>query len=312
VKIVTEDIIDYLAIKKNLEDKKIHSYIFHPKPLKPIKAVIRHLPGNTAAEDIAKELQELGFDVISVRQLTSRKPQAPSNLPLFLVSLPRNDRSQETFQLSSLSHVIIKVEAYRAQTGITQCYYCQQFGHIWANCKQPPKCVWCGGGHLHKECREKENVDSKPTCCNCKLEDGEKPHCSNYGGCKTAKEELQKKKAQKPQAKETTGRVFTTRLVSSTVSYAEALKGKESGQPRLMQQQQYQPAPGGGEREQESSVKEGNQSGQPSGNKKSTMDNMFKVINVVQQIMTGLNESVSEEGKITAITKIVLKLLNEQ
>jgi hypothetical protein len=42
------------------------------------------------------------------------------------------------------------------------------------------------------------------------------------------------------------------------------------------------------------------------------MDNMFKVMTVVQQIMTGLNESVSEEGKILAITKVVLKLLNEQ
>jgi hypothetical protein len=23
------------------------------------------------------------------------------------------------------------------------------------NCKQPPGCLWCGGGHLHKECPEK-------------------------------------------------------------------------------------------------------------------------------------------------------------
>jgi hypothetical protein len=39
---------------------------------------------------------------------------------------------------------------------------------------------------------------------------------------------------------------------------------------------------------------------------------MFKVVTVVQQIMTGLNESVSEEGKIMAITKIVMKLLNNE
>jgi hypothetical protein len=228
---------DYLAIKKHLEDKKISFYAFFPKSLKSIKAVIRHLTGNTPAEDIAKELQGTGFDIISVRQLTSRKPQAPINLPLFLVTLPRNDKSQEIFHLSSLSHVIVRVEAYRAQTGLTQCYNCQQFGHIWVNCKQPPKCVWCGGGHLHKECLEKENDNSKPTCCNCRLEDGEEPHPSNYRGCKMAKEELQKKKAQKPQVKETMGRAITTRLVSSSVSFAKALKGKERDQPRQMQQQ---------------------------------------------------------------------------
>jgi hypothetical protein len=39
---------------------------------------------------------------------------------------------------------------------------------------------------------------------------------------------------------------------------------------------------------------------------------MFKVLNVVQHIMSELNESVSEEGKIVAITKIVMKLLNNE
>jgi hypothetical protein len=39
---------------------------------------------------------------------------------------------------------------------------------------------------------------------------------------------------------------------------------------------------------------------------------MFKVVTVVQQIMAGFNESVSEGGKIMAITKIVMKLLNNE
>jgi len=39
---------------------------------------------------------------------------------------------------------------------------------------------------------------------------------------------------------------------------------------------------------------------------------MYKVVNVVQQIMSELNESVSEEGKIVAITKIIMKLLNNE
>jgi hypothetical protein len=36
---------------------------------------------------------------------------------------------------------------------------------------------------------------------------------------------------------------------------------------------------------------------------------MFKVVSIVQQIMTELNGAVSEEDKIVAITKIVLKLM---
>jgi hypothetical protein len=222
--VVTKEIADYLTIKKLLEEKKTPFYTFHPKSVKPIKVIIRHLPGNNPAEDIAKELQALGFAVISVRQLTSKRPHAPVSPPLFLITLQRSDKSQEIFQIASLSHVMIKVETYRARTGLTQCYNCQQFGHIWANCKQPPKCVWCGGGHTHKDCPEKDNKQSKPACCNCKLTDGEKPHPSNYRGCKLAKEEMQKR-TQKPQAKEQTGMVFTTRRVTHTISFAEAVRG---------------------------------------------------------------------------------------
>jgi len=180
----------------------------------------------------------MGFTVISVRQLTLKRPQAPVNLPLYLVTLLRSDKSQEIFQLGSLSHVIIKVEAYRAQTGLTQCYNCQQFGHVWANCKQPPRCVWCGGGHLHKDCPEKENRMSTPACCNCKLAEGENPYTSNYRGCKLAREELQKRKNLKlplPQTKESTDSVFSTRVATPTVSFAEAVKGQQRKQPQQIQ-----------------------------------------------------------------------------
>jgi hypothetical protein len=43
----------------------------------------------------------------------------------------------------------------------------------------------------------------------------------------------------------------------------------------------------------------------------SSLDNMFKVATVVQQIMTELNGAVSEENKIVAITKTVLNLMNQ-
>jgi hypothetical protein len=69
--------------------------------------------------------------------------------------LPRTTKFQEISLLTSLCHIAIRVEAYGAQNGLTQCHNCQQFGHVWANCKQPPRCLWCGGGHRHKECLEK-------------------------------------------------------------------------------------------------------------------------------------------------------------
>jgi hypothetical protein len=83
---------------------------------------------------------DIGFDVISVRQMstTRRSPDGSTNitLPLFLVTLPRKTKSPELFKHSSLCHISIKVEAYISRNTLTQCYNCQTFGHVWANCKQ--------------------------------------------------------------------------------------------------------------------------------------------------------------------------------
>jgi hypothetical protein len=135
----------------------------------------------------------------------------------------------------SLCQIAINVEAYRTQSALTQCHNCQQFGNVWANCKQPPGCLWCGGDHLHKECPE-ENAASTPTYCNCKLLEEEKPHPANYQGCRHAREELQKRKSQKT-PRTTTGRVFSSNTITPGVSFAAALRGSsaQTEQPREMQ-----------------------------------------------------------------------------
>jgi hypothetical protein len=113
-----------------------------------------------------------------------------ANIPLFMVTLPRTEKSQDIFKFTYLCNIITKVEADRAQTDLTQCYNCQRIGHVGVNCKQHPRCVWCGRGHLHMECPEREKQESSPTCCNCTLKDGERPHPSTYRGCSYAKEEM--------------------------------------------------------------------------------------------------------------------------
>jgi hypothetical protein len=146
-----------------------------------MRAVIRHLPPDTPAEDISNSLEDLGFNVINVRQMTTtrRAPNGKTHvepLPVFLVTLTRNMKSQEIFKLNSVNRIIIKVELNRAETGLTECYNCQNFGYIWANSKEPPLCLWCGGGHLHMEYPEKTNTESTSKCCNCTLVEREKPH----------------------------------------------------------------------------------------------------------------------------------------
>jgi hypothetical protein len=142
-RIVTKEMADFSAIQTFLGTSTL-SYTFLPKSEKPIKAVIRHLPKTTPAEDISDGLVSLSFDVISVKQMTTTR-RTPSegtstiNLPLFLITLPRTAKSQEIFRLNNLCHISLKVETYKPQKGVTHCYDCQQFGQVWTKCKHSPQ-----------------------------------------------------------------------------------------------------------------------------------------------------------------------------
>ena len=72
-RISTKTMEDYLLLKKHFEQNQTHYYTFHPKAEKPIKAVIRLLPGETPAEDIANELLALGYNMQNVRQMTTTR-----------------------------------------------------------------------------------------------------------------------------------------------------------------------------------------------------------------------------------------------
>jgi hypothetical protein len=106
---------DYSVIRHYL-DCQLNHFTFFPKSEKPIKTVIRHLLADTPTEDISNALVELGFDIISVKQMSSRKNirdggTQVTNLPLFLVTLPRTANSKNIFKLTNLCNIIFKVEA---------------------------------------------------------------------------------------------------------------------------------------------------------------------------------------------------------
>jgi hypothetical protein len=122
--IVTKEMADDSAMKSYLKTNNLHYSTFSPNCEEPVKAVIRYLPTDTPAEDVFNNLEDLGFSVINVRQMTATRtgPNGQTHiepLPLFLVTLTRNIKSQEIFNLNSVNLIIIKVESYRAQTGLT-------------------------------------------------------------------------------------------------------------------------------------------------------------------------------------------------
>jgi hypothetical protein len=86
--------VDYQSVKTYFESKNLSYYTFYPKSENPIKAVIRHLPVNTLAEDIAEGLVDLGFDVISVKQMSTacRSSEGTTHItPAFVPCNPTED-----------------------------------------------------------------------------------------------------------------------------------------------------------------------------------------------------------------------------
>jgi hypothetical protein len=166
-RIVIKEMADFSAIRSYFDDQRMSYFTFYPKSQKPVKSVIHHLLHSTPAEDIYDGLMNLSFDVISVKQMTTnRRPSVEGtiiiNLTFFLIRLSRTTKSEDIFTLSNLCHIAIKVKPYKAQNVLTQCYKWQKFGHVWANCKQHPRCLWCRPNHLHKDYPEKENLSLTP------------------------------------------------------------------------------------------------------------------------------------------------------
>jgi hypothetical protein len=80
---------NYKAMQNHLSQKGLPFFTFYTKGGKPVKAVNRHLPNNTSSEDIRVTLQELGYEVISVKQMMAKRPSAEGGVILvpFLCSL---------------------------------------------------------------------------------------------------------------------------------------------------------------------------------------------------------------------------------
>jgi hypothetical protein len=171
----------------------------------------------------------------------------------------------------------------------------------------------CGGGHLHKECPEKENSTSTPVCCNCKLAEGENPHSSNYRGCSHAKEEIRRRKSQKePKVKR--GSVFSSNYTTPGLAFAAALRNnaEKLQQPQIRQVAVATESTGiHVNASAPLQQKEAGQSVPVHSVNNEPIDDMYRVITVVQQIMTELKCAVSERNKILTITNIVFNLMKQ-
>lgn len=203
VTVNTED--EYRRVKKLLEEQAsaggdfpdIVYYTYQLKSERSYRAVIRGLPPTCEVPDITAELKHLGHEPTRItnimKKIKNGKKTTIKRFPLFLIELKQQDNNKEIFNVKSLLHCKITVEAPKQVKGIPQCINCQQLGHTKNFCNRESRCVKCAGKHATPTCNMKPNATPK-----CALCDGE-GHTANYKGCPIYQRKI-KSQNQKPKS----------------------------------------------------------------------------------------------------------------
>ena len=119
--------------------------------------VFKRVANNVKLEDF-KEL--LDFNKITHAE-TERMKSKRSGRDLPFIKIKCDDIKQaEAFVSGGLVYqktgIIFKVDEFKTQPSIQQCFKCQGFGHKAPNCTKKQKCVVCGEAHSHRNCPNRE------------------------------------------------------------------------------------------------------------------------------------------------------------
>ena len=80
-------------------------------------------------------------------------------------------------------------ETYDPKCRVTQCFKCQQYGHISPECMSQQRCGFCGGQHVTEQCAERSQATNK-RCAACKVGD----HASWSQACPAKQREIARAK----------------------------------------------------------------------------------------------------------------------
>ncbi|GFW84505.1 nucleic-acid-binding protein from transposon X-element [Trichonephila clavipes] len=141
---------------------------------KQLKVVLKGLPTDFDQDELMSELHTIGFKPNHISLLRNRKTN--TNMPLFLVTLPKCPESKGIFNIKTIGFFRVAVEPLNKSTMPPQCYRCQEFFHHSRFCTRAPKCLKCSGGHLTSECTK--SAKAPAMCANCSG-----PHPANFSGC---------------------------------------------------------------------------------------------------------------------------------
>ena len=190
IKIRPKNRKDYDMLLHSLPKEGIEFSTTTLKADQPLKVVIKNLPLDTPTDEIQSQLSQLGYDVISISQLSKKERETQQRIyfPIFLVNLRKSESSKDIFSLQYLLYCKIKIEPYK-MSDVIQCHKCQRLGHSERTCYAEPKCVKCAGPHVTRQCTF-DFKKNPPKCANCS-----KDHPANYRGCTIFTAEKQRRRS---------------------------------------------------------------------------------------------------------------------
>ncbi|GFS34212.1 nucleic-acid-binding protein from transposon X-element, partial [Trichonephila inaurata madagascariensis] len=116
---------EHRLIQKYISDNKLRSHTFEMAHNKQLKVVIRGLPTDFNQEELMSELHAFGFTPNHISLLRNRKTN--TNMPLFLVTLPKCPANQDIFNMKTIGFFRVVVEPLNKSSMPPQCYRCQEF-----------------------------------------------------------------------------------------------------------------------------------------------------------------------------------------
>jgi len=84
---------------------------------------------------------EKGNEVTNIWNAKQRSTNRP--LPLHFIDMKPHPTNKEIYQITTLLHMMVTVEAPHVKRAIPQCMRCQKYGHTKNYCRNSPKCEKC-------------------------------------------------------------------------------------------------------------------------------------------------------------------------
>ncbi|KAG8175023.1 hypothetical protein JTE90_011659 [Oedothorax gibbosus] len=125
IKVTTCSMEDRNALIDALRREKLQFYSPTSTINKPLKVVFKGIYRGIDSADVRSEIEKLGFngtDVTQMRRLHNRE-----KLPMFLVTLPKPDKVDESNNIRTLFSLSIEVVKYEAPARVNKCHNCQRF-----------------------------------------------------------------------------------------------------------------------------------------------------------------------------------------